>query len=129
MPNSLTAPARFACRLGAKILDLRLTATSFLMPGNNAWRPLDEAHRLDFGAFGDWPQALADPALESAIAWVVFLDDVVDTEPADGAALDALLATVLAPLDARIARGPQQPVIVAWASTAAGSVIETARMP
>jgi FkbH-like protein len=96
------------------------------MPGNTAWRPLADAHRLDFGAFGDWPQVLADPELESAVAWVIFFDDVMGAELAEGAALDALLAT---PLDARLARGTQQPVIVAWASATAGSVIESARTP
>jgi FkbH-like protein len=94
------------------------------MPGNSAWRPLADAHRLDFGAFGDWPQVLGEPAVSSAVAWVVFLDDVVD-DSVDGVPLEALLA----PLDARLARGPQQPVIVAWASPRAGSVIEAARMP
>jgi FkbH-like protein len=110
-------------------LDIRLTATSFLMPGNPAWRSLGDAHCLDFGAFGDWPQALSDPAIETAIAWIVFLDDIVDAETADGADLDALLATVLAPLDARLSLNSQKPTIVAWASPAAGSVIEAARTP
>jgi FkbH-like protein len=109
-------------------LDIRLTATSFLMPGNSAWRSLGETHHLDFGGFGDWPQALADPASETALAWIVLLDDVADADT-DGAGLEALLATLLAPLDARIARGSQHPVIVAWASPSAGSVIEAARVP
>ena len=63
-------------------MDIRLTATSFLMPGNGAWRSLGEAHRLDFGAFGDWPHVLSDPALEAAVAWVVFIDDLVGPEVA-----------------------------------------------
>jgi len=110
-------------------LDIRLTATSFLMPGNGAWRSLGDAHGLDFGAFGDWPHVLSDPSLQAAVAWVVFLDDVADPEASDGADLDALLASVLGPLDARIDRASQQPMIVAWASPASSSVIEAARTP
>jgi len=110
-------------------LDIRLTSTSFLMPGNSAWRSLGEAHQLDFGAFGDWPQVLADPAQETVVAWVVFLDDVLSVEASDDASFDALLATLLAPLDARLARGSQRPVLVAWTSAAGGSVIEAARTP
>ncbi|MGH7124050.1 MAG: HAD-IIIC family phosphatase, partial [Stellaceae bacterium] len=99
------------------------------MPGNSAWRSLAEAHRLDFGDFGDWPQVLADPSQDTALAWVVFLDDVVEAETSDGVNLEALLRTLLAPLDMRIAGGSHRPVVVAWASPAAGSVIESARMP
>ena len=99
------------------------------MPGNSAWRSLGEAHHLDFGAFGDWPQVLADPAQDTGVVWVAFLDDVLEPEALVGAGLDGLLATLLAPLDARLALGTQRVVVVAWASPAAGSVIEAARVP
>ncbi len=99
------------------------------MPGNSAWRTLGDARQLDFGAFGDWAQVLADPALDTAVAWIIFLDDLVEGHATEDGALDALLTTLLAPLDARLARGSQQPVIVAWASPTAGSVIESARTP
>ena len=129
MPNSLGAPWRSDAIKGGKALDIRLTATSLLMPGNSAWRSLGGAHHLEFGAFGDWSQVLADPGQDTAVAWVVFLDDIVEGGRTVGDGLDSLLATVLAPLDARLARGAQEPVLVAWASLAAGSVIEAARTP
>jgi FkbH-like protein len=109
-------------------LQLRLTATSFLLPGG-AWKPLTDRHAVDFGAYGDWPAVLADPGQNSAITWVVFLDDLIGSEAAAAGHAETVLAPVLQLLDSFLARSPDKPLIVAWASPAAGSAIRDGKRP
>ena len=58
---------------------LRITATSFLLPGDAAWDELATTHTLDFGTFGDWPAALLSSS-GTALLWVVVLEDLVTPE-------------------------------------------------
>lgn len=108
-------------------MQIRVTATSFLLPGGGAWKKLTATHRVEFGSYGDWPAVLADPDRRSAIAWIVFLDDLLGAEAALEAEPETLLQPVLALLDRFLAGGSQLPLIVAWASPAQGSVIEAGR--
>lgn len=114
-------------------MDLRITATSSLLPGSRAWRPLTDAHTADFGDFGDWADVLTDGGETRALAWVVLLDDIVAADDArlagDDDALLALVAPLLELLDGVATPERRAPVIVAWAGLEPGPVIANARRP
>jgi FkbH-like protein len=105
-------------------VQLRITATSFLLPGSPAWKGLAQAHGLDFGGFGDWPAVLSAPPEASAIAWVVLLDDLLGDGVAEA---DRVVHALFTLLDGWIARGPRLPLIVAWASPNGGSLLDYGR--
>ncbi len=103
-------------------MQIRLTATSFLLPGG-VWKPLTGAHAVEFGSYGDWPVVLADPGQRGAIAWVVFLDDLMKADAGSDLDAETVLRPVLQLLDGFLAGNPDQPLIIAWASPAMGVVI------
>ena len=106
---------------------LRVTSTSFLLPGNPAWAALGRERSLTFGDYGDWPTALLSPHQE-ALAWVVFLADLVPPERlAADDAVDALLAPLLAGLAARLRTVALAPTVVAWSAWRVDSPLRRAR--
>lgn len=107
-------------------MQIRLTATSFLLPGG-MWKPLTSAHAVEFGSYGDWPMVLANPGRHHAIAWIVFLDDLISADTAETLAPESIVQPVLGLLDGFIARNPDRPAIIAWASPRTGSVIDFGR--
>jgi FkbH-like protein len=100
------------------------------LPGAPAWARLEPQWALVFGDFADWPTALrtasADPLL-----WILTLEDVSAPESLEGldaGALDDALATLMAPLEARLAASTQ-PTVVAWTAWRPQSAIASARRP
>ncbi|MFH1034806.1 MAG: HAD-IIIC family phosphatase, partial [Pseudomonadota bacterium] len=122
--------------------NLLICGTSFLLPGNPAWSALAAVRQLEFAGYDQWANLLLDPEPgpepAAALAWVVFLEDLLPgaalapalalADPQDRQqAFLALLSPLLAPLDVFLANHPQTPLIVAYSLPAWGSAIAGAR--
>ncbi len=103
---------------------LRMTSTSFLLPGNRAWAGLAARYRLAFGAYGDWPDALTSGGSDP-LAFILFLADLV-TPDALAADPDGFIGDMLGPLDRRLA-DTTAPTLVAWTSWRHDSPVRNAR--
>lgn len=95
------------------------------MPGSPAWQSLAQQASLDFGDYGDWPEALINES-DRPVVWLLFLQDLL---AADANTSDAISAALL-PLRQRLARQEfASPVIVAWSGWRANSHVWDARAP
>src|SRR6516164_1348516 len=93
---------------------LRITATSFLLPGDAAWDELATTHTLDSGTFGDWPAALLSSS-GTALLWVVVLEDLVTPEALqESPELTEILHPLLTVLKKRLENTPEAHTAVAW---------------
>lgn len=62
-------------------MKLRLTCTSYLLPGNPSWKSINNKIDLKFGEYGDWPQVLtANSDDYDGLYWVVFLEDLISKD-------------------------------------------------
>ena len=62
-------------------MKLRLTCTSYLLPGNPSWKTVNNNVDLKFGEFGDWPQILTGNSDEcDGLCWVIFLEDLISKD-------------------------------------------------
>jgi len=107
---------------------LRVTSTTFALPGNAAWEPLARLGELDFGAFNDWPQALLAPEPRPLI-WLLFLEDVLAPEslpPVGAIDLEQALGPLLSALATRLER-VAAPLVLAWSGWRPASPIAAAR--
>jgi FkbH-like protein len=106
-------------------MTIRVSATSFLLPGNRNWSSLAALDKLDFGEYGDWFSALgsneADPIL-----CMLFLEDLVPVVSASTEAMDELLSSLLIPLDMRLAKS-KAATILAFSGWRQESSISNAR--
>lgn len=109
-------------------MKLVVSGSSFLVPGNKAWRALEDRVGLEFAAYGTWSNALLQAAPQEALAIVLFLDDLGDPHHGDEAQIRGLLAGFLTLLKNRLA-GARNPTIVAFASCDHTSVVRAARKP
>ena len=100
---------------------IRICCSSFLIPSSVFWQPLGKYGSLDFGEYGDWPQALMTPDKRPLI-WILFLSDLLNDD-GDKETLNALLH----PLAQRL-KNNDEPVIVAWSSWKSTSPIQDARV-
>ena len=108
-------------------VQLRITATSFLLPGDAAWDELARTHTLDFGTFGDWPGALLSSS-GTALLWVVVLEDLVTPEAVEGSPEFAeLLHPLLTVLKKRLENAPEAHTAVAWLAWRPDSPIRSVR--
>ncbi len=121
---------------------VQICGTSFLLPGNPAWSALGPGSTPVFPGYDQWARVLLDPAPSpdkpAALAWVVFLEDLLPTSALAAAvaakapqdrrqALEGLIAPLLLPLEAHLANHPQTPVIVAYSLPVLGSAIDSGR--
>jgi FkbH-like protein len=102
-----------------------VAGTSFLLPGNAAWRALDAGNPLDFAEYGAWPQALMASAAEAPVVMVLFLADLLGDEVA---AYEARLEPFLAALDLRL-EGATAPTLVAFSGYEPESPVRASRRP
>lgn len=105
---------------------LVITGSSFLLPGNKAWRGLDRQMSVNFAGYGDWHGTLLRAASEETVAVVLFLDDLGDVRRRDEADLRDLLGGFLGLLKRRLGEA-RSPTIVAFASCDDATVVQTAR--
>ena len=56
--------------------NLRVTATSNLLPKNKAWDSLLALYDIDFGEYGDWLDVFTQTK-KTKVLWVVFLEDLI----------------------------------------------------
>jgi FkbH-like protein len=59
-------------------MQLILSGSSYLLPKNKSWKPLEKKFKLEFCAYGNWSGALINSKLEDAISIILFLDDLID---------------------------------------------------
>ena len=107
-------------------MKLVISGSSFLLPGNKAWRTLDRRVNLAFADYGDWSGTLRHAAPEDAVAVVLFLDDLGDVHRRDEAEIRGLLGGFLELVHHRLGQA-RSPTIVAFASCDDATVVQTAR--
>ncbi|ASU40588.1 hypothetical protein hmeg3_21335 [Herbaspirillum sp. meg3] len=103
-------------------MTIRISATSFLLPGNRNWSSLAALDQLDFGEYGDWFSALASNDAEPMLC-MLFLEDLV---PAVTESMDELLSSLLVPLETRLEKS-QAPTLIAFSGWRQESPISSAR--
>ncbi|MBV1776289.1 HAD-IIIC family phosphatase [Burkholderiaceae bacterium DAT-1] len=115
-------------------MTLRLTCTSFLPERHPAWRALSASTELDFGQYGDWPVALTASGTQDALAWVLFLDDLLPWHIHTQGNPDAVQIAIEA-IDQALAALNQYllqhttPTLVAWLGWHTDSLLRMARHP
>lgn len=104
-----------------------ISGSSFLLPGNKAWRGLEGRATLEFADYGNWSAALlrADP--RDAVAVVLFLDDLVDVGCRDEEEIRGLLSGFFRVLENRLGQG-RSPTIVGFATCDETPVVQAARV-
>jgi len=107
-------------------MKLVIAGSSFLVPGNKAWRGLDRQMSVNFADYGDWNGTLLRAAPEETVAVVLFLDDLTDVRRRDEADLRDLLGGFLGLLKRRLGEA-RSPTIVAFASCDDATVVQKAR--
>jgi FkbH-like protein len=106
-------------------MTIRVSSTSFLLPGNRQWTPLSQFDQLHFGEYGDWHLALLSPDSDSSLC-VIFLEDIVPDTAQSSSDFDAILLPLLQPLEMRLSR-VQAPTLIAFSGWRNGSPIHNAR--
>lgn len=107
-------------------MTIRVSSTSFLLPGNRQWSHLAQLEQLNFGEYGDWHLALLSPDSDSSLC-VIFLEDVVpDHVTQFSSDFDAILLPLLQPLEMRLSR-VQAPTLIAFSGWRSDSQIRNAR--
>lgn len=107
-------------------MNLVISGSSYLLPNNKAWRPLQAKAGLVFADYGAWATTLlqADPL--DSVAIVLFLDDLVDVRTHDEAEARGVLDGFLKVLRSRLVTA-RNPTIVAFASCDTTTVVQSAR--
>lgn len=121
---------------------ITVAGTSFLLPGNVAWKELGEEYELSFGKAAEWsallfrsPKAVSPPEL---LVLTVFLQDVVPEEQVRSLQragipsveqIDELFAPVLAAIDHSLSMRERHPLLVAWSNARQSAAARYARQP
>ncbi len=114
-------------------MKIRISCTSYLLPGNAAWQVLQAGHELVFGEFGDWPQVLTASTEEEALCWVVFPEDLLPKDflfsnnSKDAESAKALVDIALRALQFRLNNSTDAFTFVAWLGWQPDSVIRSAQ--
>ena len=117
---------------------ITVAGSYFLMPGNAAWRPLQEQGTVFFEAYGNWMQALAPTAdgHDDVVLLVLVVEDIVGAEhlsqlePLRPESRDDWFAGHFAPLLAGLSSRLERstvPTIVLCASVSSAASIENLR--
>lgn len=106
-------------------MTIRVSSTSFLLPGNRQWKPLAQIDQLNFGEYGDWHLALLSPDNDSSLC-VIFLEDIISEAVHSFSDFDAILNPLLQPLEIRLSR-VSMPTVVAFSGWREDSPIHNAK--
>jgi FkbH-like protein len=114
-------------------MKVRLSCTSYLLPGNSAWEAINKGTELIFGEYGDWPQMLTNNLDEDALCWVIFLEDLIPREVLFSEKQEDILKaklTVDSALDALrfgLNSNSKKYTFIAWLGWQPDSVLRSAR--
>lgn len=108
-------------------MKLVVSGSSFLLPGNKAWRGLEGQVNLEFADYGNWSNVLLQTDPRDAVAVVLFLDDLVDVGCRDEEEIRSLLNGFLGLLESRLEKG-RSPTIVGFATCDDTPVVQAARV-
>lgn len=114
-------------------MKVRLSCTSYLLPGNTAWDSVNLENEFVFGEYGDWPQMLTSDTKEDALCWVVFLEDLIPRNltysnmPDDVAEAKSVINSALDALDFRLRNKPDKYTIIAWFGWHPNNILRSAR--
>jgi FkbH-like protein len=134
MLDNLEVPSK-----NAGLLQLKVSGTSSLLPGNPAWEMLKEACNVSYAGFSEWSSFLFKSPPKDTVPeislFVVFFQDVFATDTvADlestgctNAQLEELLSPILSGIDHFLRQHSSDRVIVAWSNDAPASAIPYAR--
>jgi FkbH-like protein len=129
----------YGARAGMRIT---VAGTSFLLPGNTAWKVLSEAYELRFGDPAEWSSLLfRSPEASTSkelLAVVIFLQDVIPRDEVSALQrardegferIDPMLAPVLAAIDHAVSVRGNHPLLVVWSNARRSAVTAFTRGP
>lgn len=114
-------------------MKVRLSCTSYLLPGNSAWKAVNIGTKLIFGEFGDWPKMLTADSDEDALCWVIFLEDLMPREilfsekKEDILKAKSIIDTAMNALRFRLNSNSKKYTFIAWLGWQPDSVLRSAR--
>ena len=114
-------------------MKVRLSCTSYLLPGNSAWEAINKGTELIFGEYGDWSQMLTTNFDEDALCWVIFLEDLIPREVLFSEKQEDILKAKLiidSALDALrfgLNSNSKKYIFIAWLGWQPDSVLRSAR--
>jgi len=112
---------------------IRLSCTSYLLPGNTAWKVIDSKIQTVFGEYGDWMQTLISDSDEDALLLVVFLEDIIPqdilfSEFSEAVAqAELIIDSALNALSARLKNNPDKFTFIAWLGWQPNSLLQYAK--
>jgi FkbH-like protein len=121
---------------------ITVAGTSFLLPGNAAWKALSDAYELRFGDPAEWSSLLfrspEAAALKELLSVVIFLQDVIPRDEVaalqragdEGAdQIDRMLTPVFAAIGHALPVRGNHPLLIAWSDARRSAAIACARQP
>lgn len=114
-------------------MKLRLSCTSYLLPGNPAWKLIDSPNQTVFGEYCDWMQALTANSDEDVLCSVFFLEDLIPKELLFSESLDeisqaeTIIDSVFDALRVRLNKYPDKYTFIAWLGWQPDALLRSAR--